>query len=1109
MGTKSPFPSGFMSVEMSVDNTWTVVNTDFDQSGVQVHHGASSEGGAADVTSLAFALRNGEGKYNPRNPSSPWYGKIGRNTPARAVCRLGAPWLSFPANLSGVVSLPDTPAISITGDLDVRWWGEGPLAQGSTNLVSKWGTSGQFSWAMTSSSNGFLNLFYSPNGTTSNLAMSTVPIPAWAGKIALRATIDVNDGAGGRTIRFYYAKDLDSTWYSLGDPIRVIGTTSLFDNTAALTMWGSIPDIRVYGYEVRSGINGAIVSSFRFDRAVVGWDKSSTLLRTNMWYEPTPGGALGTRGLITASQLSIIDDTTYGRAFEVKKVTTSAVAQGFTGFFLPPSPSTTYKIAFDAYFEGSGSTGDVQFYYRPSGASSTTGQVSIFPNLQDNTSGWKRMEATFTTTATATGGSATFTVVMPSGYATGSRLLMRNITFVANTVTDLSPLAGDTRNTSSRFYYWSGTPFSSTSLEYGATATVSRFTDDQRQAWLFNGTNYIQERHILAVGEIAEFPVSWGRTGKPSVFTNITANGVSRRLGQGEEPVQSPIYRAITGAENPALVAYWPMEDGAGSSRFGSAVGGLDAWWAGTPSLATYTGLGGSKPLPTLGTTRIRGRVARTSVNATGLQVRWVMNVPSGGPTWDPIEIYLTGGNLNMVRLRYDQPGGGMTLRGYSEMTDTGRIEVPGGGGFTFDANDKDVRVGVELAQSGSNVTWRILMNEENKSAVVGSGTFTGVTLFSITDVLVNSAQVDTQGVAFGHLTIEKGLSSIYDVPGNVLGGYQGETGEARLRRLVAERGIPIVMTGSSAYTSPMGPQGVTTWLDAARAVEAADGGILYDNPTRGEGVGFQYRTLQSMMDQPATIIDYEDNLIIPFEPVDDDAMTRNRITRSKVGGSPYTAVQTTGPLSTLPAPVGAGIYEDAQEFNWATDDQAVRAAQWGLHIGTWDDTRYPTIGVDLAHPRFLNDPVLTRDLLVLTIGDRLVIKNPPSWLPPFDVDVIVTGVNYNVTPHHLFITWTCIPARPYRVAYFNKDHRYSGEGTTLTSSVTTTGTALALTLPTGVTWTSADGSYDIVVGGEVMTVTSVTGGNAMTVVRSVNGVVKSHAAGEAVSLASPSFYAR
>jgi len=69
------------------------------------------------------------------------------------------------------------------------------------------------------------------------------------------------------------------------------------------------------------------------------------------------------------------------------------------------------------------------------------------------------------------------------------------------------------------------------------------------------------------------------------------------------------------------------------------------------------------------------------------------------------------------------------------------------------------------------------------------------------------------------------------------------------------------------------------------------------------------------------------------------------------------------------------------------------------------------------------------------------------------------------------------------------------------------------LVASTGTLWStdSADYPVDVMVGGERMTVTGVSGASSpqtFTVIRSVNGVVKSHAAGTAVSLVDPAFTA-
>lgn len=323
------------------------------------------------------------------------------------------------------------------------------------------------------------------------------------------------------------------------------------------------------------------------------------------------------------------------------------------------------------------------------------------------------------------------------------------------------------------------------------------------------------------------------------------------------------------------------------------------------------------------------------------------------------------------------------------------------------------------------------------------------------------------------------------------------------MSRLAVENGTSVTIHGRES--ADLGEQQEETLLDLLAESADADGGLLHDD---SRSLGLRYRTLDSFGSQPPVTIPYTDNLVVPFEPTDDDGLTRNRVTVQRPNGTRVTEEVTEGPMSTQAPPAGVGVYDESLTLNLFSDDLVSRTAAWLVHVGTWDEGRYPTLGVDLAHPTFLADPIMTRDLLSITPGDRIVITDPPPWLPPRDVDVLVMGVEVEVTPLHLRLRWTCVPARPYRIAYWNAGHRWSGEGTVTSGSLTTTATSMPLTLPSGVAWTHADGDYDITVGGEVMTVTNVVG-STMTVTRSVNGVVKAHSAGAAVALADPSFYAR
>lgn len=914
---KSPFAAGFLSADLFYGGAWQPLGADLDQEGVSVAHGASSEGSSADVSTLNFKVTNAAGKYSPRNPASPLYGLVGRNTPARASVALGAPWLDLTAPGSRATT-PDVTNLDITGDIDIRWWGARDSWNAAADLISKWSTtSNQRSWLLRAEADGTLCLFWSTNGTAVLEARSVVPVPDWAGRIALRVTMDVNDGAAGRVIAFEYADALSlavapdtASWTPLGDPIPQAGTTSIFNSTAAMTIGreptsaASNTPQRVYGWSVRNGIGGAQV------------------VRSEALASALP---LGT---------------------------------GFT----------------------------------------VTGE-----------------------TFTVTGGSVT-------------------------------------------------------------------------------------NRHTLAVCEVAEWPMSWETKGAESVLTSVGAAGVRRRLGQGAEAVESVLYRAISAVSDSSVKAYWPMEDGTESTSFGPAIGSQPALRGSAVSPAAYDAFRGSAPLPTLGTGSIRG-VVDQHPDTGELQVRWVQWTPAAGVAGDYalMRVEFTGGTISAIDLRINSSGQ-VGVFGYNQ----DNVEILGSTYVAGSVESSSRRFSLEINQAGSQVFWRrsSLQAGETIGDTYGQ-LFTGVNaLGRVKQVRFNPGLRDFADFAVGHLTVGNQITQLFDgVEADILVGHIGEEAGTRLSRLVSEHtDSPITVRGRG--TAALGEQQEETLLDLLAESAAADGGMLHDD---AQNLGLRYRSLRSMGSQPAVTIPYTDNLVLPFQPTDDDALTRNRVTVARPNGSSFTAEITEGPMSTAPTtatPPGVGVYDESLTLNLHTDDLVERTAWWRAHVGTWDEGRYPVLGVDLAHPLLLADPVLTRDLLSLTPGGRLVITDPPLWLPPADVDVLVMGIRIEVTPMHVRLQWACVPARPYRVAYWNAGHRYSGAGTVTAGALTTSATAIPVTVPYGVTWTHADGNYDITIGGEVMTVTAVVG-NTLTVTRSVNGVVKAHSAGAAVALDKPSFYSR
>jgi hypothetical protein len=242
-----------------------------------------------------------------------------------------------------------------------------------------------------------------------------------------------------------------------------------------------------------------------------------------------------------------------------------------------------------------------------------------------------------------------------------------------------------------------------------------------------------------------------------------------------------------------------------------------------------------------------------------------------------------------------------------------------------------------------------------------------------------------------------------------------------------------------------------------------------------------------------------------PLEPVDDDQHVRNDRTVTRIGGSSGRAVGETGPLSTQAPPAGVGVYDDSRQLNLYDDSQPEGMAWWLLHLGTWDEARYPTVHINLAAA-----PHLIPDVLALDVGDRIQIINPPTWLPPGPIDLTVEGYTEVIGyPNSWDIVLNCSPAGPWTVAVLGSTSlgRLDTAGSTLASGITSMATSLSVATSSGALWSTVAGHrpFNIVIGGEVMTVTNVTGASSpqtVTVTRSVNGVVKAHSASAPVRLA-------
>jgi hypothetical protein len=183
--------------------------------------------------------------------------------------------LRLPDAAGAYASTPDTAALDITGDIDLRvdatldaWVTGAP--HGSINyLIAKYTTTGnQRSYTLRLSTDGTLQLVWSANGTnliTRSATEALVPGPG--GRLAVRATLDVDNGASDNTTRFYTAPSMAGPWVQLGDAVPGSGaTTSIFSGTGVLEIGshtagsaGTMPGY-IHAVEVRSGIDGTLVA---------------------------------------------------------------------------------------------------------------------------------------------------------------------------------------------------------------------------------------------------------------------------------------------------------------------------------------------------------------------------------------------------------------------------------------------------------------------------------------------------------------------------------------------------------------------------------------------------------------------------------------------------------------------------------------------------------------------------------------------------------------------------------------------------------------------------------------------------------------------------------
>ncbi|MBA0126277.1 hypothetical protein H0B56_12065 [Haloechinothrix sp. YIM 98757] len=271
-----------LAVQLFYDGQWHDITSDVrtPRQDVHIERGRRDWSEHVDPSSCRMLLNNRHGRYSPRNPHSPLFGKVGRNTPLRVRIGPSQQGMWLPGEDGSYAHTEDASSLDIIGDIDIVFEAT-PTSwrpDADTLLASKYQISGDNrSWMAQHMADGTLRLSHSEDGTfnTFKQSTSTSPVPADADLLALRIVLIVDDGNGNAIARFYTAASIGDTWSQLGNDVVHDATTSIYASDAPLEIGagaggGAIfPDDAtfsgtIHAFQLRAGVDGTLVADAEF-----------------------------------------------------------------------------------------------------------------------------------------------------------------------------------------------------------------------------------------------------------------------------------------------------------------------------------------------------------------------------------------------------------------------------------------------------------------------------------------------------------------------------------------------------------------------------------------------------------------------------------------------------------------------------------------------------------------------------------------------------------------------------------------------------------------------------------------------------------------------------
>ena len=283
------FPASPLDLRCEVDaGSWTDVSTlvyqrDGQSPKVNLSRGRQDESSQATPGSCRWEWNNRDGRFSPKNPLSPYYGLLGRNTPVRWSVPAQSNYLRLENNNADRAYVNDNSGLHVTGSIDMQaqlrltdWRG--------CVIACKWDGGAAWSWLL--NGDGTVSWVWWDGAHQWN-AQSTVPAPFTSGTMALRATMNASTG----TVTFYTAAAIGGPWTQLGAAVSPTGgaATAIAAGTGSALavgysfnfgtpqMFGSVHEFRLY-----NGIAGTLVADGIFTAQAAG-ATSWTDGQGNLW----------------------------------------------------------------------------------------------------------------------------------------------------------------------------------------------------------------------------------------------------------------------------------------------------------------------------------------------------------------------------------------------------------------------------------------------------------------------------------------------------------------------------------------------------------------------------------------------------------------------------------------------------------------------------------------------------------------------------------------------------------------------------------------------------------------------------------------------------------